>query len=291
MSNLRERMLHDMQLHGYANRTQEVYLWSVKKLQQYFQLSPDQISEEQLRDYFIYRKNVSKWAPGTMKIAYSGIKFFFTYTLNRDWTILKLIKAKNESKLPTVLSIHEVKIILGAIKSPACRTCLTVIYSCGLRLNEALHLQVSDVDGQRKLIHVQLGKGAKDRYVPLPDSTLEILRDYYKTHRNQKYLFPKTGHSGKESPVATTCMAPQTVQGTLRATAKNLPTITKRVTPHTFRHSYATHLLEAGVNIRLVQQYLGHSSLTSTMVYAHITKVGHHDAHRKINRLIKGVFK
>ena len=116
-------MLHDMQLHGYANRTQEVYLWSVKKLQQHFQLSPDQISEDQLREYFIYRKNISQWAPGTMKIAYAGIKFFYTFTLKRDWTILKLIRAKNEHKLPTVLSIHEVKIILGTIKSPGCRTC------------------------------------------------------------------------------------------------------------------------------------------------------------------------
>jgi len=291
MSNLRERMLHDMQLHGYANRTQEVYLWSVKKLQQHYQLSPDQISEDQLRDYFIFRQNISRWAPGTMKIAYAGIKFFYTFTLKRDWTILKLIRAKNEKRLPTVLSIHEVKIILEAIKSPDCRTCLTLIYSCGLRLNEALNLEVSDVDGQRKLIHVRLGKGAKDRYVPLPDSTLEVLRDYYKTHRNQKFIFPTAGHSGKKRPTSRTCMAPQTVQGIVRATTKDLPTITKRVTPHTFRHSYATHLLEAGVNIRLVQQYLGHSSLASTMVYAHITKVGHHDACRKINRLIKGVVK
>jgi len=289
MSNLRERMLHDMQLHGYANLTQEVYLWSVKKLQQHYKLSPDKISEDQLRDYFIYRKNISKWAPGTMRIAYAAIKFFYTFTLKRDWTILKLIRAKNEKRLPTVLSIHEVRIILEAIKSPPCKACLTLIYSCGLRLNEALNLQVSDVDGQRKLIHVRLGKGAKDRYVPLPDSTLDVLRDDYKTHRNQKLIFPTAGHSRKEGPTSTTCMAAQAVQGALRATAKDLPTITKRVTPHTFRHSYATHLLEAGVNIRLVQEYLGHSSLASTMVYAHITKVGHHDACRKINRLIKGV--
>jgi site-specific recombinase XerD len=291
MSNLRERMLHDMQLHGYANRTQEVYLWSVKKLQQHFQLSPDQISEDQLRDYFIYRKNVSKWAPGTMRIAYAGIKFFYTFTLKRDWTILKLIRAKNEKKLPTVLSIHEVRSILEAIKSPPSKACLTLIYSCGLRLNEALTLQVSDVDGQRKLIHIRLGKGAKDRYVPLPDSTLDVLRDYYKTHRNQKYLFPTAGQSGKKRPTSMICMAPRTVQGALKATTKDLPTITKKVTPHTFRHSYATHLLEAGVSIRLVQEYLGHSSLASTMIYVHITKVGQEDACRKINRLIKGVVK
>jgi len=290
-SNLRERMLHDMQLHGYAERTQEAYLRSVRQLQEFHQLSPDRISEEQLREYFIHRKTVTGWSPATMRIAYSGIKFFFKYSLKREWTILKLIRAESERKLPTVLTIDEVRAILQTVKTPPNKAYLTLVYSCGLRLQEGLNLQVADLDSERKLIHIHLGKGAKDRYVPLPDSTLEILRTYYKTHRNEKWIFPRLGHGHIHGSTAKAPMSTQTVQGALRSTVKNMPSITKRVSVHTLRHSYATHLLEAGVNIRQVQQYLGHSSLASTMVYAHVTKVGHQDACNKINRLMKGVGK
>ncbi len=289
MSNLRERMLHDMQLHGYAESTLKAYLRSVRQLQEFFHLSPGLISEEQLRDYFIYRKTVSRWAPGTMRIAYSAIKFFFIFTLKKKWPLFELLKVENETKLPTVLSIYEVRSILQAVRTPANKAYLTLVYSCGLRLSEGLNLQVADIDSQRKAIHIHLGKGAKDRYVPLPDSTLEILRDYYKTHRNPKWIFPRLGHGHIHGPTATTPMSSQTVQGALRCTVKNIPAITKPVSVHTLRHSYATHLLEAGINIRLVQQYLGHSSLVSTMVYAHVTKVGQDDAFGKINLLMAGV--
>jgi site-specific recombinase XerD len=289
MSNLRDRMIHDMQLHGYAERTQEAYVRTVRQLQQFYDSSPKAISEDQLRDYFIHRKNVSHWSAATMRIAYSGIKFFFTYTLKRDWGTLKLIRAENERKLPAVLTVDEVHSILQAVNTPHNKAYLTVVYCCGLRLQEALHLQIADIDGNRKLIHVHLGKGAKDRYVPLPDSTLEVLRYYWKTHRNEKWIFPRIGRSGKEGPSATVPMNKETVHGALRRVLKNLPAITKPVRVHTFRHCYATHLLEAGVNIRLVQQYLGHSSLASTMIYAHVTRVGHQDACVRINRLMKGV--
>lgn len=168
MSNLRDRMIHDMQLHGYAERTQEAYVRTVRQLQQFYDLTPKAICEDQLRDYFIHRKNVSNWSPATMRIAYSGIKFFYTYTLKRDWGTLKLIRAENERKLPTVLTIDEVHTILQAVNTPHNKAYLTVVYCCGLRLQEALHLQVRDIDGNRKLIHVHLGKGAKDRTSPCP---------------------------------------------------------------------------------------------------------------------------
>ncbi|MFH1843576.1 MAG: site-specific integrase [bacterium] len=289
MSNLHDRMIHDMQLHGYAERTREAYVRTVRQLQQFYDLAPEAISEDQLRDYFIHRKNVSRWSAATMRIAYSGIKFFYTYTLKRDWGTLKLIRAENERKLPVVLTIDEVHSILQAVNSPHNKAYLTVVYCCGLRLQEGLHLQVADIDGKRQLIHIHLGKGAKDRYVPLPDSTLAVLRDYWKTHRNEQWIFPRIGRSRKEGPTATEPMNKETVHGALRRVLKTLPAITKPVRVHTFRHSYATHLLEAGVNIRLVQQYLGHSSLASTMIYAHVTRVGHQDACQRINRLMQGV--
>jgi integrase len=150
-----------------------------------------------------------------------------------------------------------------------------------------LFLQAGDIDGQRMRIHVHRGKGAKDRYVPLPAATLDLLRKYWKTHRNKTLIFPCLGRSGKEGPAAEKPMAKASVQGALRRVLKQLK-IKKRVTIHTLRHSYATHLLEAGVNIRRIQQYLGHSSLSSTMVYLHLTTQGHERAYGIIDNLMKG---
>ena len=140
--------------------------------------TPDLISEQELQDYFLHRKNVDKWSPATMRICCSGIKFFFINVLKRQWHTLDLVHAKREQHLPTVLSTNEVNSILSTVKTPQNKAYLTTVYSCGLRLNEALFLQVADIDADRMRIHVHRGKGAKDRYVPLPDSTLNILRNY-----------------------------------------------------------------------------------------------------------------
>src|SRR6266571_2120656 len=163
------------------------------------------------------------------------------------------------------------------------------IYSLGLRLHEALSLQVSDIDGQRLQVHIHRGKGATDRYVPLPADTLALLRTYWKTHRHKTWLFPATGRDQKHSPTATSPMSRTSVQGAFR-TAKQRAGITKiGVAIHTLRHSYATHLLEAGVNPRLIQRYLGHTQLETTMVYLHLTHKGHEDAYARLNALMHGL--
>jgi len=162
-----------------------------------------------------------------------------------------------------------------------------VVYTCGLRLREALHLQVGDIDSDRMRIHVHRGKGAKDRQVPLPEATLNVLRDYWKTHRNPDWIFPRLGHGHNEGHTAKNPMTRSAVQGALGRILKQLK-FTKRVSIHTLRHSYATHLLEAGVNIRRIQQYLGHSSLNTTMVYLHLTTQGHKHAYDIINSMMKG---
>lgn len=207
--------------------------------------------------------------------------------LKRDWHTLSLIYAKREQRLPTVLSTKEVWTILNAVRTPQNKAYLTTVYSCGLRLHETLYLQVSDIDSDRMRIHVHRGKGAKDRYVPLPESTLNILRNYWKQHRNSAWIFPRLGRSGKEGPTATIPMNKSSVQGALRRVLAQL-NFRKRISIHTLRHSYATHLLEAGVNIRRIQQYLGHHSLNSTMVYLHLTTQGHEHAYGIINTLMKG---
>jgi site-specific recombinase XerD len=284
MKNYYDQSMRALQLAGMSKRTQQCYTRSVRMLVDFYNKTPDQITEVQLQDYFLHRKNKDKWSPATMRICYSGIKFFFINVLKREWHTLELIHAKREQRLPTVLSLNEVWTILNAVRTPQNKAYLTTAYSCGLRLHEALHLQVSDIDKDRMRIHVR-GKGAKDRYVPLPESTLHLLRDYWKRHRNPAWIFPRLGRSGKEGPAAQIPMSKETVQGALRRVLKQLK-FKKRISVHTLRHSYATHLLEAGVNIRRIQQYLGHSSLKSTMIYLHLTTQGHENAYGIINDLM-----
>jgi integrase len=287
MKDYYDKSMRALQLAGMSERTQECYTRSVRMLADFYHNTPNLITEQQLQDYFLHRNNVDKWSPATMRICYSGIKFFFINVLKRDWHTLTLIHAKREQRLPTVLSRQEVGSILTTVRTPQNKAYLTTTYSCGLRLTEALHLQISDIDSDRMRIHVHRGKGAKDRYVPLPESTLHILRSYWKLHRNPTWIFPRLGRSGKEGPTAQSPMNKGSVQGALRRVLKQLK-LKKRISVHTLRHSYATHLLEAGVNIRRIQQYLGHSSLNTTMVYLHLTTQGHQNAYRIINDLMKG---
>ncbi len=178
MTPLRQRMLHDLQLRGYSDRTAEAYVRAVAQLAQFYSKSPDRITEEEVRDYLLHLTNVQKVARGTHTIALCGIKFFYEHTLQRHWRVLDVARPKGEKKLPVVLSRDEVWRILHRLHTPVYRTCLTVIYACGLRLMEGARLQVPDVDGDRRLLHLH-GKGGKDRYVPLPDATLQLLREYW----------------------------------------------------------------------------------------------------------------
>lgn len=288
-SKLRQKMVEDLQLRGYAEKTQHSYTRSVRQLENYWHFPAEDINELQVRDYFLYCKNDGGWSAATMRIAYSGIKFFYTTTFPQEWETLRLLKMKRLSTPPTVLGIDEVRLILQTARTPQLKTFLTTVYSCGLRLSEALHLEVSDIDGERMTLRVRNGKGSKERFIPLPQSTYEMLRTYWVTHKNPVLLFPALGRRKNQGGAATRPMAIGSVQGALRRVMTQLPKIKKHVTMHTLRHCYATHLLEAGVNIRTVQQYLGHASLVNTMIYLHVTHLGNDDAAARINRLMGGV--
>lgn len=288
MKDYYQQSMKALQLAGMSDRTQECYTRAVRMLVDFYGKTPDQITEDELVNYFLHRRNVSKWSGATMRICYSGIKFFFANVLKRDWHTLSLIYAKREQRLPNVLSIDEVRKILHIVGTAQNKAFLTTVYSCGLRLNEALHLQVRDIDAELMRIHVHRGKGAKDRYVPLPKPTLDLLRQYWKTHRNPALIFPALGRDGKQGPTASYPMSITSVQGALRRVLKQL-NIRKKVSIHTLRHSYATHLLEAGVNLRRIQQYLGHNSFNTTLVYLHLTTQGHEQACSIINDLMQEV--
>jgi integrase/recombinase XerD len=289
MTPLRQHMLTALHLSGKSERTQETYIREVRLLAQFYHKAPDRISEQELQRYFLHRKNVDGLAPASMRLCYSGIRFFYQHVLKREWATLTLIRPQITHRLPAVLSVEEVKRLLASATPLHNQVYFTTVYSLGLRLHEALSLQVSDIDGQRLQVHVHRGKGAKDRYVPLPAETLTLLRTYWKTHRHPTWLFPATGRDHHQSPTASSPMSRSSVQGAFR-TAKYRAGITKMgVAIHTLRHSYATHLLEAGVNPRLIQRYLGHTQLETTMVYLHLTHKGHEEAYERLNALMHGL--
>ena len=289
MTPLRQQMITALQLSGKGERTQEASVRAVRLLAQFYHTSPDRIAAQELQHYFLHRKNVDGLAPASMRICYSGIRFFSQHVLQRDWHTLTLMRAPTAHRLPAVLSVEEVRRLLTSATPFHNQVYFTTVYSLGLRLHEALCLQVSDIDGQRLQVHIHRGKGAKDRYVPLPAETLTLLRTSWKTHRNKTWLFPATGRDHHHSPPATSPMSRTSVQGAFR-TAKHRAGITKTgVAIHTLRHSYATHLLEAGVNPRLIQRYLGPTQLETTMVYLHLTHKGHEDAYERLNALMQGL--
>jgi site-specific recombinase XerD len=281
-------MIEDLQLRGLAEKTQEAYVRAVRQLAEHYGKSPDRISEEELRQYFLHLKNVKRASRSACTIALCGIKFFYQHTLKREWTTLDLVRPPREKRLPVVLSVAEVRRILGCIYRQRYRICLSTIYSCGLRVREGVFLQVRDIDGDRMVVHVRHGKGAKDRYVPLPVCTLEMLRRYWRTHRHPVWLFPAPTHEGVSPSAATKPMCVRGVQRAFQAAVEESG-VQKQATVQTLRHSYATHLLEAGVNLRLIQVYLGHSSPQTTAIYTHLTRKAEDLAAKAINQVMGGL--
>jgi integrase/recombinase XerD len=284
MSILRQKMIEDLQLRGLAVRTQESYVQAVRQLAAHYHKSPDQISEEELRQYFLYLKNVKQVSRSTHTLALCGIKFFYEHTLKREWHTLEFARPAKVKKLPVVLSMQEVRQVLSCVHYLRYRVCLTTIYACGLRLLEGVSLQVKDIDGARKMVHVRHGKGGKDRYVPLPDACLQMLRTYWVTHRNPIWLFPSV-HTLRTPQRADAFMHETGAQKAFRSALRESG-VHKNATVHTLRHSYATHMLEAGVHLRVIQGYLGHASPTTTALYTHLTSTTDAQASQTINDIV-----
>jgi len=196
-----------------------------------------------------------------------------------------LARANPQSKLPVILSANEVRRILAAVQALDHRVCLTTIYSCGLRLGEGLRLQVRDIDSERMFLHIRAGKGNQDRYVPLPERTLRLLREQWKTHRHPTLLFPAKGHGHRGAPTATEPICRTTLQRAFRL-ALEASGVTKDAHVHTLRHSYATHLLEQGENLRQIQVNLGHRSPVATVVYTHLTSLCKTQHQKRLDELM-----
>jgi site-specific recombinase XerD len=264
MDGLKEQMTRDLQLRGITPKTQKKYLREVTHLANYFGRSPEELGEEEVKEYLLHLLEDRKLSRGTYKNYAAGIKFLYTTTLNRAEVVEKIRYPKALKKLPIVLDLAEVKALLSVTENLKHRALLTITYSAGLRVSETAKLRVTDIDSKRMMVRVQQGKGGKDRYSILSQTALELLRRYWRQYRPKEWLF--------EGQKEGTHMCYTAIRN-IFFEAKKRAGITKPASPHTLRHSFATHLIEAGTSLHHVQLLLGHRSPTTTTVYLHVSRM------------------
>ena len=258
MTPLRQRMLEDMGIRNLAENTQSAYLQQIAAYARYFNRSPDQLGPEEIRTYQLYLMQVRMLTPSSICVATGALRFLYKVTLKRTWAVEEIPMPKRPRKLPEILSPEEVMHFLNAITNHKHRAILMTAYAAGLRVSEATHLKVTDIDSQRMMLRVEQGKGMKDRYVMLSPRLLDILRTYWKSARPTRWMFPGEvpGQPITREAVGLACQKARRDSG-----------ITKPITPHSLRHAFASHLLESGANLRTIQLLLGHRSLATTARY------------------------
>jgi len=260
ISPLRQRMIDDMRARRFSEDTQRDYIRNVRNFTAFLGRSPDTATKEDLRRYQLHMAQ-QQISPGSINAAIAALRFFFTVTLERP-DLLRPLRIVNEPRrAPVVLSPEEVARLLQAAPGIKYKAALSVAYGAGLRVSEVANLKVSDIDSERMTLRVEQGKGQRDRYVMLSPQLLELLRDWWHAARPQVWLFPG------QNPINP--MTPRQLNRAVHA-AKDLAGISKRVSPHTLRHSFATHLLEQGVDIRVIQVLLGHAKLETTALYTRV---------------------
>jgi site-specific recombinase XerD len=254
-------MVDDMRIRNFSPSTIDHYTRVVAQFSRHFGKSPDRLGIDHVREYQLYLIEEKRVARTTLSVAVCALNFFYRATLRREWNNTDIPFPKKEKTLPVILSVGEIASFFAVIENVKHWTVFVLMYATGLRISEALHLAIEDIDSSRMVIRVRQGKGRKDRYVPLSSTLLVSLRDYWKLYRPDTWLFP-----GKTPDKPLTKSSIDRICPALRRKAG----IKKRVTPHTMRHCFATHLLEAGTDLRTIQLLLGHRSLNSTAVYLHV---------------------
>lgn len=278
ITRLRQRMIEDLQLAGLRPRTQESYVRAVRLLAAYHGRSPDTLSEEEVRAFLLYELNEKQVAPSTLRVHLYGIRFFYERTLRRELPLLDLVQPAKRRKLPLALAHGEVKQALAAVHKECYRAALATVYSCGLRLGEVCALQVTDVLGAQGQLRVIDGKGGGDRVVPLPARTLELLREHYRQSRPPRpWVF---GNLRGQGP-----MLHSTLQKVFKDAVRQSG-VNGAASIHTLRHSYATNLLLAGVDLTVVQRWLGHRNIATTTIYTHVVEQAPRDYLALVNNLM-----
>lgn len=267
MTALRKRMLEELQRRNYSPTTARAYLYAVEEFARYFGKSPDKLTQDQLRQYQLHLLHDRKLTVGTIVGRIAALRFFFVKVLHRPYRQIDLIYPKRPERLPTVLSQEEVARLIDSAKNLLDYAMVMTLYATGMRRAELCRLKVEDVDSARMIIHIRQGKGNHDRDVPLTPKLLKTLREYWRWMKPKTYLFPGTVHNWRaDKPITPKCVWSAVQDAAKRAGIK------KRVSPHTMRHSWATHLLENGADLRTIQLLLGHAELEATTVYLHLSR-------------------
>lgn len=272
------KYLETLTLQGYSNSTIEAYTHAIRRVAGYFDRCPDgRLSKDELKTYFADLLKTHSWS--TIKRDRNGLQRFWTHVLELEWDWVLIVKPPYVKTLPDILSPDEINRVLSCINKPRYAVLLFLLYTLGLRLGEGLNLKVSDIDYANKRVHIRLGKGKKSRFAVLPENTYQLLRCFWATHRNPQWIFPSTQAQRQHTP-----MDRGSVQKAIKHAVK-AASISKRITAHSLRHCYATHLIEHGLNLRAVQELLGHEDPRTTALYAQLTQIVQQDANATANAL------
>ena len=279
---LYQRHLRALKLRGFSKSTIDVHSRAVRRVAAHYKCCPDQLTVAQLEVYFAKLVDSHSWS--TVKVDRNGLQFFYEHVLGKQWDWVDIVKPPQVKTLPDILTIKEVERVINNTRELRYQTFILVTYSMGLRIGEALNLRVADIDSERMKVHVRLGKGKKDRFVTLPQPTLLALRRYWCTHRNPTWIFPH-GRSSEERLRARQPMDRGGLQKSFKVIVADTG-ITKHITPHSLRHCYGAHLVEAGLNLRAIQHEMGHECPKTTALYTQLTEVTVQKTEAVINKLI-----
>ena len=282
---LYSKYLQALKLQGKCEKTIDGYARALRRIAGYFNCCPDSLEQDQLKTYFAWMVENYSWS--SVKVDLWGLSFFYRHVLGRKMEWIEIVNPPKARSLPDVPTREEVQRLINGVYRLRYRVFFFVIYSMGLRLGEGLGLEIGDIDSNQRRVHVRQGKGGKDRYVPLPDPTLQHLRRFWRTHRHPRLLFPNASGNEASARTASSPMDRGGVQAAIQAARKDCG-IHKHLTVHSLRHAYATHLLELGVDLRSIQVVLGHQKPETTARYAHLTEVNRQQAKERIEELMAG---
>jgi len=275
-----------LKLNGLQPKTVEAYCRALRRIGNYFDGEIANLSSDELLDYFHDLLEDQSWS--TVKLDLYGLKFFYTHVLKRSWQDLPLVKPPKASKIPDILSVEQLNALLAATTTISYKVFFFTAYSMGLRLGEGINLKVGDIDRTTMRVHIRDAKGNKDRLVPIADNTLHVLRTFWKMHRHPQFIFPNRKRGRRKAHLAETPLDRGGIQVALKTVVEELG-IKKKISCHSLRHAFATHLLEAGVDLVELQQILGHVSILTTARYTHLTTKTKNNAYQAINTLVNSV--
>ncbi len=279
---LYQQHLNALKRQGKSHSTIDVYSRAVRRIATFFDRCPDRLTKEELESYFDHLIKNYSWS--TIKVDRNGLQFFFKHVLKKEWQWLSIIKPPQSKTLPDILSQQEIEKIIRSTREARYQVYFFTVYSMGLRLGEALNLNVSDIDAANMRVHVRNGKGGKDRFVILPQASLLLLRQYWRAHRNPDWLFPQ-GKDAKKRGKVQAPMDRRGIQKSFKLIAKRCG-IHKKVSIHSLRHCYGTHLVEAGLNLRAIQHEMGHENPTTTAIYTQLTRTVQQNTVALINTVV-----